>query len=78
MKEVRIPKINLYTHEGNYDLLVMIFCLCNSPSTFQTLVNKFCWPFLHHFVLVFFDDILIYIKTSKAHVEHVDKSLQLI
>jgi len=34
--------------------------------------------FLHHFVLVFFDDILIYNKTWQTHVTHVDKVLQLL
>ena len=29
-------------------------------------------------MLVFFDDILIYSKTWKDHVEHVDRMLQLL
>ncbi len=34
--------------------------------------------FLRKFVLVFFDDILIYNKSWKDHVEHVDRVLQLL
>jgi hypothetical protein len=41
-------------------------------------MNHVFYPFLHHFVLVLFDDILIYSKTWTTHLSHVDQVLHLL
>jgi hypothetical protein len=56
----------------------MPFGLCNAPSTFQSIMNHVFLPFIHHCVLVFFDDILIYCKTWTDHLTHVDQILRLL
>jgi hypothetical protein len=78
MKEAYIPKTSFRTHEGHYEFLVMPFVLCNAPSTFQSLMNHVFHYFLHHFVLVLLDDILIYRKTWTDHLAHVDRVLHLL
>jgi hypothetical protein len=78
MKEEKIPKTTFRTHEDHYEFLVMPFGLYNAPSTFESLMNHVFHPFLHHFVLVYFDNILIHRKTCTNHLTHVDRVLHLL
>ena len=50
----------------------MPFGLFNAPATFQGYVNKILAEKLDVFVIIYLDDILIYIKNpSQPHVEAV-------
>lgn len=66
-----IEKMVFRTHHNHYDFLVMLFRLTNAPLTFQALMNDVLKAIIRRFVLVFFDNILIYNASLSEHLQHV-------
>ena len=78
VKEADIPKTAFSSQYGHYEFTVTSFGLTNALATFNRLMQDIFRPYLDDFVLVFFDDILVYSKSREDHEKHVKKVLQLL
>ena len=78
VREEDIPKIAFRTRYGHFEFLVMPFGLTNTYASFMDMMNRVFRPFLDQFVIVFSDDILIYLKDAQEYEQHLSIILQTL
>lgn len=73
-----VEKTAFRTHMGLFQFKRMPFGLRNGPSIFQRVMNRILAPYLWLFTLVYIDNIIIYSKSYKEHIDHLDAVLGAI
>lgn len=71
-------KIAFETHLGHYEFTVVSFGLTGAPNTVQFSMNDTLSPGNHKYLIIFFDDILVFSATFKDHLLHLQSVLQLL
>ena len=63
---------------GFYECICMPFGLTNAPTTFQRLMESCLWELHLQYCIIYLDDIIIFSKTPKEHLQRLRLVFQQI
>jgi hypothetical protein len=78
VREEDVHKTSFWCYYGHYEFLVIPFGLTNALVAFQSCMNHIFNKQLRKFLLVLFDDILIYSRMWEDHLRHVREILNIM
>jgi len=76
--ESDVPKTAFRTPLGHYEYVTLSFGLTNAPSAFQSVMNRLFSQHMYKFVMIYFDDILVFSKDAQSHAKHLRAVLDIL
>ena len=61
-----------------YKYMIILFRLINTSVTFQTYINNILREHLNVFVIIYLNNILLYLKNKKNYKKHVKQILNTL
>jgi hypothetical protein len=71
-----IPKTAFSTPDGHFEWVVLAQGLCNSPATFNAVMNRVLAPYINKFVVCYADDLCLMSSSPSEHIQHLRLVLQ--
>lgn len=73
-----VPKTAFSINNGKYEFLRMPFGLKNAPSVFQRAIDNILRPFIGKFCHVYIDDVIVYSKDEKEHLNNLETVIKAL
>jgi hypothetical protein len=71
-------KTAFVTKQGLFEWKVMPFGLCNAPATFQRLMDALFGSAKFKYVVVYFDDIVVFSDSFEEHLQHLRSVFRIL
>src|SRR5437870_13152582 len=64
-------KTAFITKYGTYEFNIVPFGLCNTPATFQCLMNQIYKGIAYKYIVVYLDDTNVFSRTFEDHIQYL-------